>query len=229
MSGIKILPDELIGIVEEYADKIYLKKVDNIYDITKLYHTNNLTVLYSPTIIIVRFENIFDIFYNKKLKKQIRGLDMDTCAILNDNSIIAKDDIHNLETDEMIKVESATFHNMNEGFLNSFRSHSWSRSGDKSMFSMTTAKGNVWNIKDDILSYNNNIIMNLDYYELMCTINNDIAIARSVKFGDIVIYNYNKITKLNNEYYRFYGLDHVVDLNGDVFKFETLELKNSEN
>lgn len=242
MSGIEILPDELINIVEEYVDKVYLRKVDNIRNLID--HDLYTSIYYSPTIIIFRMRNQYEIFYKKQHKKIIYMEDTDRCAILNETSIIYNGYIVDLETLQSTSCEKGYYINKNEGVLNTFDydKKMWSRYNHQtSPCTIITAKGNIWEIQNDKLMYNGKISKEISKdvksfgkivspisssSEIMCSINNDTVIIYNKWRRDISVYSFGKLQSFEGSYYRFYGREYVVDFdNGDVFKIELIDLK----
>lgn len=228
MSGIKILPDELIDIVEDYASEVYLRKIDSIPEITQ--NSSNKHIIYSPTIIITYFCQILQIYYKKQLKLALYVPTIDTYGIIDDKTVMVEKTKYNLETGEATYSLSQDylFVNVNEGIFNTYLStKKWSLCDKEiSAHALITANGNIWDISKNKLTYNGEDMIEIGaLLRLMCTIKNNTVILFS-NHNEIIVYQLGdvRLRKISMKVCRFYGSEYVVGANGDVFKFETLEL-----
>lgn len=232
MSSFKILPDELIDIVESYADKIVLRKVDNILNIVEK-NTDIFSVVYSPTIIIVRLKNDPNIYmyYKHNLSFVRRASSPDAFSIIDDKTVMTSGRLLNMENKKEETYNILFFYcNRNEGIMNYYTVR-WSRSYNGSVHSLTTAKGNTWDISHDDLKYNRENIGKIsDFDRPMCSINDEFLVLRSNNDYTITIANKNgHVYKLAGMFYRFYGSEYIVDFDGNVYKLELLDLWKIKN
>lgn len=177
---------------------------------------------------MLRMSGMFIILYKKQYRKFIQNKETDTCAIFDDNSIIYDNVILNLETLQETHHTNNQYYNNNEGFLNSYdyATQLWSRNRTKtSISSITNAKGAVWEIKGGKLKCNNKNIADVEQNcSIMCTINNDTVVIHKHDTNGIFVYNSGKLRAIEGKYFRFYGCEYVVDMTGNVFKLEVLNL-----
>lgn len=225
MSGIEILPDELIDIVEEYVEEIVLRKIDNISEIINL-HSKIYIVVYSQNIIVIyiRHEKKYYIYYKRKLSLTLCELRIDCILILDDETIAWSGQTFNLEHKVMeFNKTEFKYCNKNENTINYFKDN-WSR-GHGGIRAIISAKGNIWDEHDKNITYNGRIICkNAEHNELMCSINDEFLILRNYKNGVITVVNKNNY-ELGGRFYRFYGSEYAVRTDGNVYKLELLDLK----
>lgn len=231
MSGIQILPNELINIVDEYAYGICITKVGNIKDLIDDYDINS-NVWYCPNIVVLRKsgENETSIYYKNKLA--IRTMcKLDNYMILDNTKVYTH--IYTFDLERQTKVANVNNHSycVNNEKKQYYYNATYSKWHDNAFrvmqipnancTTLITSKGNRWSKQIGNLYYNGEIV-NIGInspFELMCSINNDFVVLRGMDtFYAYACDKLGNTTKIHDkEVYRFYGQEYIVDIDGDVY------------